>query len=244
MLGLQKPQQPNDMNAKKIKRSEDKTELLVNVARQIIRETGDFDLPMRLLAARAQVSLRTPYERFGSKTGIIRAILKADQSVFRRRARELRSADLLDNIFDRIQLGVEFYADKQPFYRALFRATQAYSGGDETEPARENLSPFRTLCRRALAAGLIEPGADPDILGETLTDIFAANFRTWASSSFDIYLVGHKIGFGCAAVLASVTPAPHDARMRDRIAAFQRAIQTFEEPVAAPETKPDAAQSG
>jgi AcrR family transcriptional regulator len=228
------------MNTQKTKRSEDKTELLVNVARQIIRETGDFDLPMRLLAARAQVSLRTPYELFGSKTGIIRAILKADQSVFRHRARELRSADLLDNIFDRIRLGVEFYADKQPFYRALFRATQAYSGGDETEPARENLAAFRTLCKRAREAGLLLPSADPDILGETLTDIFAANFRTWASSSFDIFLVGHKIGFGCAAVLASVTPPPHDARMRTRIAAFQQAIQTFKEPARPAEAKADA----
>jgi AcrR family transcriptional regulator len=109
----------------KAKRGEDKSDLLVSVARDIIRETGDFDLPMRQLAARAQVSLRTPYELFGSKTGVIRAILKLDQQIFRVLARELTSADWLDNILDRVKLGVVFYAENQPFYRALFRATQA-----------------------------------------------------------------------------------------------------------------------
>lgn len=213
----------------KAKRAEDKSELLLSVARQIIRETGDFDLPMRQLAARAQVSLRTPYELFGSKTGVIRAILKLDQAIFRVLARKLRSADWFDNILDRVHLGVIFYAENQPFYRALFRATQAYSGGDEAEPARENLKSFRILAQRAQVTGLIRPEIDTDILGETLTDLFAANFRTWASSTFDISQVDAKVGFGFAAVLAGVAVEPHAARMRERALAYQLAAQTFVE---------------
>lgn len=216
--------------AAKAKRAEDKSDLLVSVAREIIRETGDFDLPMRQLAARAQVSLRTPYELFGSKTGVIRAILKLDQQIFRDLARELTSADWLDNILDRVRLGVIFYAENQPFYRALFRATQAYSGGDETEPARENLRPFRELARRAQATGLIRPEVDTDILGETLTDLFAANFRTWASSTFDISLVEPKVGYGFANVLAAVATDPHAARMQARALTYQTAIQSFVDP--------------
>jgi AcrR family transcriptional regulator len=226
------------MNAK-AKRAEDKSELLVSIARQIIRETGDFDLPMRQLAARAQVSLRTPYELFGSKNGVIRAILQSDQAVFRERAKKLNSADWLDNILDRVNLGVVFYADSQPFYRALFRATQGYSGGDETEPARENLPAFRTLARRAQVAGMIGPDVDTDILGETLTDLFAANFRTWASSTFDIHLVDLKICYGFALVLASAAPEPHATRMRERALAYQQAIQTFVEPAPAESAEPD-----
>ncbi|WP_374575589.1 TetR/AcrR family transcriptional regulator [Phenylobacterium sp.] len=214
----------------KAKRAEDKSALLVSVARDIIRETGDFDLPMRQLAARAQVSLRTPYELFGSKTGVIRAILKLDQAIFRELAKELTSADWLDNILDRVSLGVRFYAENQPFYRALFRATQAYSGGDETEPARENLSAFRTLTRRAQLSGLIREEIDTSILGETLTDLFAANFRTWASSSFDISLVDAKIGFGFAMVLASAAAEPHASRMRERAMRYQLAVQSFVDP--------------
>jgi Transcriptional regulator len=217
----------------KPKRAEEKSALLVSVAREIIRETGDFELPMRLLAARAQVSLRTPYELFGSKNGVIRAILQTDQAIFRERAKQLNTTDWLENILERVNLGVVFYAESQPFYRALFRATQGYSGGDETEPARENLRAFRTLTLRAQMAKLIRPEVDTDILGETLTDLFAANFRTWASSTFDIHLVSLKIGYGFAMVLATAASEPHDARMRERALTYQRAVQTFVEPIAA-----------
>ncbi len=230
------------MNAK-AKRAEDKSELLVSVARQIIRETGDFDLPMRLLASRAQVSLRTPYELFGSKNGVIRAILKLDQAYFRVQAHNLTSADPLDNIFDRVRLGVDLYAANQPFYRALFRATQAYSGGEETEPARENLKSFRILSERVKAVGMVRPEVDTDLLAEIITDIFAASFRTWASSTFDISLAGDRIGFGIAMVFASAAPEPHATRMRGRAADYQAAVQAFAEPNPTADTGRDSAES-
>jgi len=212
------------------RRSEDKTELLLAVARDIIRETGDFDLPMRKLAARAQVSLRTPYEIFRSKSGVISAILKIDQKVFRDRAAELQSEDQLENLFDRVRLGIDFYGENPNFYRALFRATQGYSGGDETEPARENLHGFTVLSARAISAGLIRREIDPAVIGEILTDLFAANVRTWASSTFDMQLASLKIRFGFAVALAGVATSPADERMRARALEFQHAIQNFKEP--------------
>lgn len=208
---------------------EEKTQRLIAVAREIIHATGDFDLPMRQLAATAQVSLRTPYQLFGSKHGVIRAILKSDQVVFRERTAGLRSENELENLFDRVRLGIDFFADKQPFYRALFRASQGYSGGDETEPARENARAFRILCRRAQEAGLIFPEIDAALLGETLTDIFASNLRNWANSSFDIELVDLKIGFGFSVVLCGVTPEPYATRMRERRRRLEDAIRTFDE---------------
>lgn len=227
----------------KAKRAEDKAERLVAVARQIIRETGDFDLPMRLLAARAQVSLRTPYELFGSKTGVIRAILKLDQAYFRVQARQLTSRDPLENIFDRVRLGVDLYAANQPFYRALFRATQGYSGGDETEPARENLKSFRILSQRVQAVGLIRPEVDTDLLGEILTDVFAASFRTWASSDFDIALAGYRIGFGTALAFAGCATEPTAARMRQTAAEYQALAIAFEQAEPPASADQDAAAS-
>jgi AcrR family transcriptional regulator len=212
----------------KAKRAEDKSALILSVAREIIRETGDFDLSMRKLAARAQVSLRTPYELFESKNGIIRAILKIDQAEFREWARQLKSTDWFDHILNTMHLSILLYQDNQPFYRALFRATQAYSGGDETEPARETLSNFQVLCQRAQAAGLIREDVDSNIVAEVLTDLFASEYRNWASSSFDIRLVEFKIGFGMAAVLASVAEAPHTERMRQRMMRFQTELKALE----------------
>ena len=44
---------------------------IVTAARDLIRETGDTGLSMRAIAARANVSLSTPYNLFGSKGAIL-----------------------------------------------------------------------------------------------------------------------------------------------------------------------------
>jgi AcrR family transcriptional regulator len=211
---------------------ENSAQRIMRVAREIIRESGAFDLPMRQLATRAQVSLRTPYELFGSKTGIIRAILKQDEANFGRLIRATRSANRFDSFFQANKAGIAFFASNQPFYRALYQATQAYSGGEETDPAREENAGVRRFAVKAIKAGLIDPAVDPHVLYETLMDIFAANLRAWAASSFDIQLVEYRIGFGQALVLAALARPPHDAALRRRAADFQRKILALTEPQA------------
>lgn len=206
---------------------ESKRRRILAIARAIIEKSGDFDLPMRKLAARAKVSLRTPYELFGSKNGIVGAILSEDQAAFRQVTAQLQSSDELENIFDRVRLGTDLYARNQPFYRALFLASQTYKTGHDEEPARESERSFRILCARARRAGLLREDIDPDRLGETLTDIFAANVRTWAHDAYDIGLLDLKIAFGFSITLAGAATPPVAERMRARALRSQGAIQKF-----------------
>jgi AcrR family transcriptional regulator len=200
---------------------------LLKAAQAIVRETGNFDLPMRTLAARAQVSLRTPYEVFGSKNGIIRALLKSEQAEFREIVRNYRSIDRLEMFFDRTLLGMEFYAREQPFYRALFRASQAFSGGDETEPAREMLPIYANMVRRAIEEGFLRDDLDIANIAEILTDLFAANLRNWASSDFDIWLAGQKICFGFSLALAGVAMPQCVGRLHLSARTYDKAIQDY-----------------
>lgn len=212
------------------KPTEDRSTRLLRVAREIIRESGGFELSMRELAARGQVSLRTPYELFGSKVGIIRALLKEEQAIFQTRLWPIGDSDLFDYFFATLTVGVAFYAENQPFYRALFRATHGYSGGSETEPGRENPERFEAIMRRAYRARLLDEDIDTRVLSETLMDIFAANTRTWASSTYDISLVEPRIGFGWAAILAGVAVEPHAERLRARAKRYQDQLRDFEGP--------------
>ena len=91
---------------------------------------------------------------------------------------------------------------------------------------------MRRFAVKAIKAGLIDPAVDPHVLYETLMDIFAANLRAWAASSFDIQLVEYRIGFGQALVLAALARPPHDAALRRRAADFQRKILALTEPQA------------
>jgi hypothetical protein len=90
---------------------------------------------------------------------------------------------------------------------------------------------------------MIRPDIDTDLIAEILTDIFAASFRTWASSSFDIALAGHRIGFGAAMVFAGCAPEPIATRMREKAALHQAAAIAFERAVASAATARDAAAS-
>lgn len=209
------------------KSAEPREARILRVAREIINESGDFDLSMRVLAARAQVSLRTPYELFGSKGGIIRAILKEEQVIFQTRLWPIGDSDVFDYFFATLTVGVAFYAENQPFYRALFRATQAYSGGAETEPGRENPQRFEAIMRRAQDARMLDPEIDLKVLSEALMDVFAANTRAWASSTYDISLVEPRIGFGWASLLAGVALEPHAARLRHRAKRYQDQLKDF-----------------
>jgi len=207
-----------------------KSELLITIARDLIRTSGDFELSMRELAARAQVSLRTPYLIFGSKPGLISAILRADQAIYLEKLRAMPRGDAFHDLFENLAAGVAFYAQNQPFYRALFRQTYAYLQNAQTEPAREFPERFVRTCQRAIYEGLVDPGADPRWLGETLLDIFSANVRTWAHSDYDVQLVEPRIGFGWAVVLAGVAPGAHADRMHRRMRDFQATLQDFAPP--------------
>ena len=204
---------------------------IVAIALELIQETGNFDLPMRDLAARARVSLRTPYRIFGSKSGVINAILMTNQARFRTLSANLKSTDEIENIFDRVVLGIRFYAEDQPFYRALFRASQGAEGdGKSTAYSSDNLRSFQILSLRASRAGLLKSEADTGLVGETLSDIFASNLRRWAFGSFDITLVDLKIRHGFSMVLSSVTEPETARRLQARRLELQSAVSSFEPP--------------
>jgi AcrR family transcriptional regulator len=197
------------------------------VALEIINETGDFDLPMRDLAARARVSLRTPYALFGSKSGVITELLHRDQARWRSEIRALQTADPVDDLFANLERSAGFFRQHQPFYRALFRATQSYSGGVETEPARENVRPLRVACQRLMAAGMLIEGMSPEILAESLTDIWVGTMREWAASTFDIELTFLRTAFGYATMMAGGMRPAAATRLRERALCYHALIERF-----------------
>ena len=207
-------------------RGGDKADLILGVAREIIGETGDFDLPMRTLAARAQVSMRTPYQLFGSKRGLVSAILLADQAVFKQVSADLASTDTLDNIFDRVRFGISFYADKEHFYRALFRAVEGHQDSRH-DPVQDNLRSFQILASRAQRDGFLTPDANIALLGETLSHLFASNLRTWALGAFNIQMVHPKVGYGFALALSGVATTETRIRLAGKAAAYQRELAAF-----------------
>lgn len=202
---------------------QDQRRRIVAAAREIIRETGTFDLPMRALSARARVSMTRPYALFGSKSGVVAAILATDELRFAQQRSAVASVDLVEEHFDSLRLGMNFYASDQPFYRALFRMTwdSAHGGRD---PTRLNHPVFLRRMRAARAAGLLSEAIDAEAFADVLTDLFSAGVRAWAMLNWDVERLYAKLGYGYAIALAGAGSSQVLHRMHDRRLHFERQL--------------------
>lgn len=203
---------------------DDQRRRIVTAARQIIRETGNFDLPMRALSARAKVSMTRPYTYFGSKSGVVAAILADDEVRFARQRAAVTSTDLIEAHFDSLRLGMNFYASDQPFYRALFRLSWDVSAGGH-DPTRLNHPVFLKRIAGAKAAGLLRDTLEVAAFADVLTDLFSAGVRAWAILNRDVEWLHAKLGYGYAIAFAGAGTAATQTRMRHRLLHFERGLQ-------------------
>ena len=94
---------------------------ILDAAEVLIAETGDTSFATRELAIRAGVSAATPFNHFGSKRGILSAIV--DRSLERlatRREHPTRLGDPLEGIFRHADVVVSYYAAKPKLFRPVF----------------------------------------------------------------------------------------------------------------------------
>ena len=199
-------------------------ERLIDVARQIISETGNFDFSMREFATRARVSMTTPYRLFGSKGGIILAVLRSDQTEYRATAAKATDEQIPTSIFVEFARGMTFFSQRQSFYRSLFRAAFSISGDVSEDPAREVLPGMIKWSRRAQRLGLLRSDVDPSAAGDALTSVYSAEMRLWANSEYDLDLALARCSFATASLLAGLGADPYAAQMRERAIAAQTAI--------------------
>lgn len=152
---------------------------IIQAARDLIRETGNPGLSMRGLAARAGVSLATPYNLFGSKRAIVVAVLQ-DVRVFQERFATLRVADPVERIFVALDMSVAFYVGDPAFYRTLWSAV--FDAADRVR--EEILNPkrdafWRGLIEDASRAGALAEGIDLGLLLRQLERLFHSMMFDW-----------------------------------------------------------------
>lgn len=152
---------------------------IIHAARDLIRATGNAGLSMRAIAAKAGVSLTTPYNLFGSKRAIVLAVLD-DVREYQDRFAHLTSTDPLERMFTAVDMAVEFYVDDPEFYRtlwaAMFDATDDVRGEIYNQKRNEF---WRGLVQAAAAAGVIAPEVDVELLFHALDRSFGAAMLEW-----------------------------------------------------------------
>ncbi|MBR9834777.1 MAG: TetR/AcrR family transcriptional regulator [Alphaproteobacteria bacterium] len=202
---------------------------IVQAARDLIRETGETDLSMRTLAQRAEVSLSTPYNLFGSKRAVVLAVFE-DERDFAQRFQALDGVSSIDRIFAAHELAFGYYTNDPDFYRTLWRALLSTTTQDDTGLA----TPQRRAQTRAIWRGLVQAASDEgyltedvslDLVLQAMAQITGGALLSWAMGSLSTGALTASVGMGYGLCLRGVaSPAgirhlgPHIARYQDQLA--------------------------
>lgn len=203
----------------------DRRRRIINAARDLIRETGDAGLSMRAIAARAGVSLATPYNLFGSKRAVVLAVLE-DIREFHERFSALHQVNALDRIFQAVSISISYYVDDPAFYRTLWTAVLDMSG---KELRSALITPERNAFWRALIAaaareGAILPEMDVDLLLRDLDFTFGAVMLNWVLGELSAEELEPAVGYGYALTLRGAATEAHQARLAKKLGQYQRRL--------------------
>jgi AcrR family transcriptional regulator len=203
---------------------EERRKRIIRAAHDLIRETGETGLSMRALAARAGVSLATPYNLFGSKRAILLAVLD-DIREFLDRFAHMRSTDPLERLFGALDICADIYVDDPVFYRTIWAALFDPSDEFRSQIFNSKRDAFwGGLIKDLATVGVVSPDVNPTLLYKALDRSFGAAMLDWVTGELTPAQLGPAIRYGYALILKGAASPDWRGPLDGRIQESQAAI--------------------
>lgn len=198
---------------------------IIRSVRELIRETGDANPSMRMIAGRAGVSIATAYNLFGSKQAVVLAVLE-DRRNFEEKFAELKTENPVDLVFAGHELAVSFYAQDPEFYRPLWRALLDTSGKNEGElvsPERqaETREASRAILAKAQREGYLNKEESVDWLERSLSHCAVGSTLSWAAGTLPTEALLPSAGLAYAYILSAAATPKGKPTLDRRIARYK-----------------------
>jgi AcrR family transcriptional regulator len=186
---------------------------IVNATCNLLREVGVEALSMKAVAARAQVSLSTVYNLFDSKQSVLARVFDQDLARFEALVDAAPAQDVLERIFDALDIAADLYAADPAFYRATMWRRPAGDGelALQTTLREPRIRFWRTMVAAAVREGWLRRGVDPAVVGALLIQISGGVLGDWIAGDISIQSFRQEIKLGYAVALlpfATRTAAP------------------------------------
>lgn len=154
-------------------------------AEDIIRREGIAQLNMRRLADEAGVSLRTPYNLFGSKTDLLIALLDEAHLQLAPLCAAVGQGSALDQLLDALARTEVFFASDEEYYRGIYHAimTSDHPKAREAGVVRA-ITTAQLLMARAVELGELVRQTNSVALGRHLAIQMLAVLGMWGSGFF------------------------------------------------------------
>lgn len=154
---------------------------VVEAAEAIIRSEGLDRLTMRHLAQTANVALKTPYNLFGSKTGVLIEILDQTSLALMQeidtedhRSKIIALIRTLDKLSD-------FFGRDETYFRGIFWEIMISNHAEARSAAHDRINAIAIFrVSEARLTGELRADIDPNVLGEQLGMNLLANMGLWA----------------------------------------------------------------
>lgn len=197
---------------------------LLEAAQALIRERGDAGFSMAQLAAHAGVSAATPYNLLGSKSEILRLVVRDDFDRFTGRLKRLRGDSPLARLLGAADLVVTHYEADRTFHRGLYRAAftaDAPKVRDAT--AREGRALWQGFVEAAVQKGELLDFVQPAPLTGALIRAIGSVAQSWLAERWPRKRFALEMAVSVRLTLASVaSPLLRDAMTAEIAEAMEK----------------------
>ncbi len=217
---------------------------ILEAAQQLIRVTGGTGLSMRALADKAEVSLATPYNLFGSKGAVLLALQLGALEKLEQAMDELSTRDPIEQVLEVAELGARIYTGDPSFWRPLMQAHWLAKGAINDSPLHPRIV---ALWHRSLEAGVragrLIAEANPEFVARHLVICFYGVLVLWVQGNLDGDGFRAQVLYGFALAMLGVASPAARAKLMKRLLELQRELPRQDDGVdAAPAvpSRPDA----
>lgn len=210
----------NRQDAKELNRSR-----IIRAAGLIIRSEGVEKLTMRRLAQDADVALKTPYNLFESKTGLLISLLnKAMESLIEDLEPDEQDTAVA-GLFGSLEEIQSFFSGDEDYYRAIFWAIMTADRSEATLLGHNQVIQLITARMiSAKEAGEVDPGINARSLGNQLGLQLLALLGIWAAGHLTIIETMNQTKAGWAGALADAATKRSSKNISELLSAAQIAI--------------------
>jgi AcrR family transcriptional regulator len=198
---------------------------ILDAAAALVRETGGTDFTMLHVAAEADVSPATPYNLFGSKSGLLYALLNRSLDEVFAGALRFTAPTALEHPVEAADIAAQIFARDPIFYRPLFLVLLGVR--DEIHRPRfmeRSLEYWKRSLQGMVDESILRSESDRDDLSRALLVHFAGVLELWIHGDLDDSGFRAQISHGTALHLLGFADDTARARLRRRMRDAKRRL--------------------
>ena len=194
---------------------------ILEAARALIESGSASDFSIKPVADAAELSVATLYNLFGSKEGVLFALLMESIHSFEERLGELAPASPIDRIAAISDLAVAEFTSEERFYRPLLHLIeQMGSRAQLLAVIRRCVDLGHECIGRAIEVGDIQALVEPRVLAHQIFMAFVHALRMWSSGMCSSELFEAQVVHFRVLMLAAVANEPLRSRLHEQLRAL------------------------